>query len=190
MDFCEYRCNNRFKKTLLKLSKTLPSKALNKILLILFDLDMIRVLHVSSLKNRTKKELEKDAELFVDNYLEDRKITEVHNKLKEFSKDEIILVSATVEPVAKAISQKLGNVKYMATTLKYQDDICLGIIKDDLLGNKQNYFKDSNVDFIITDNKSDLPLCKTAKDVIIVSKEKNLKFWENQDLNILKIIKV
>lgn len=151
---------------------------------------MIRVLHISTLKNKNIKELENDAKLFVDNYLEDRKIIEVRQKLEEFSKDEIIFVSATIEPVAKAISQKLGSIKYLATTLKYKGNHCLGMIENDLLGNKQNYFKNSDVDFIITDNKSDLPLCKMAKDVIIVSKEKNIKFWENQDLNILKIIKV
>lgn len=32
MDFCEFRCNSRFQKTLLKLSKTFPSKVLNNIL--------------------------------------------------------------------------------------------------------------------------------------------------------------
>lgn len=189
MDFCEYRATGT-KKKILKLSKTIFVKVINKILVKFFDYDFIRILHVNSLKDLDKKILEKDANDFVEKYLENKKIEEVHSLLNNYNKVDIILVSATIEPVAKAIAKKLGNLKYLATTLEYEDDKCLGIIKDDLLGNKQNYFQDEQVAFIITDNKSDLPLCKISKEVIIVSKKKNLDFWKNKDLKISKIIKV
>lgn len=189
MDFCEYRAIGA-KKKILKLSKTIFGKIINKILVKILNYDYIRILHVNSLKNLDVKTIEKDVNEFVEKYLENKKIEEVHEILKNFNKEDIILVSATIEPIAKGIAKKLDNLKYLATTLEYEDDRCLGIIKDDLLGNKQNYFQNKEVDFIITDNISDLKLCEISKEIIIVSKEKNLDFWKKQNLNIKKIIKV
>lgn len=189
MDFCEYRVSGK-NKIILKLSKTILAKVINKISVKLFAYDIIRILHIKTLKGLKATQTESDANDFVDNYLEDKKIKEVHEILKLHNKENIILVSATIEPVAKAIATKLGNLNYLATTLEYQEDRCLGKIKDDLLGKKQHYFKNEEIEFIITDNKSDLDLCKMAKEVVIVSKKKNLKFWKNQDLKIQKIIEV
>jgi len=190
MDFCEYRCDKKSKKIILKLSKTILAKVINKLSLKFFNFDLIRVLHVKSLKDLDINTLQKDANNFVEQYLEKKKIDEVHNILKKYDKNDVILVSATIDPMAKAIAQKLGGLKYISTTLEYKEDKCLGKIKDDLLGNKQHYFKNQEIEFIITDNKSDLALCQMAKEVVIVSKNKNIKFWENQDLKVSKIIKV
>jgi len=189
MDFCEYRVSGK-NKTILKLSKTILGKVINKILVKLFDYDYIRILHIKTLKGLKATEIESDANNFVEKYLENKKIKGVHEILKNYNKEDIILVSATIEPVAKAIAKKLASLNYLATTLEYHEDKCLGKIKDDLLGNKQHYFKNQEIEFIITDNKSDLALCQMAKEVVIVSKNKNIKFWENQDLKVSKIIKV
>lgn len=189
MDFCEYRVSGK-NKIILKLSKTILAKVINKISVKLFAYDIIRILHIKTLKGLKATEIESDANNFVDNYLENKKIKEVYEILKFHDKENIILVSATIEPVAKAIAKKLGNLNYRATTLEYQEDRCLGKIKDDLLGKKQHYFKNKEIEFIITDNKSDLDLCKMAKEVVIVSKKKNLNFWQSKDLKIQKIIEV
>lgn len=189
MDFCEYRVSGK-NKTILKLSKTILAKVINKISVKLFAYDIIRILHIKTLKGLKDTEIEKDADDFVDTYLENKKIEEVHEILKNYNKEDITLVSATIEPVAKAIAKKLGSLNYLATTLEYHEDKCLGKIKDDLLGNKQHCFKNQEIEFIITDNKSDLDLCKMAKEVVIVSKRKNLVFWQNQDLKLQKIIEV
>ena len=186
MDFCEYRVSGK-NKIILKLSKTIFGKVINKISVKLFDYDFIRILHIKTLKGLKDTEIESD---FVDTYLENKKIEEVHEILKNYNKEDLTLVSATIEPVAKAIAKKLGSLNYLATTLEYHEDKCLGKIKDDLLGNKQHYFKNQEIEFIITDNKSDLDLCKMAKEVVIVSKKKNLVFWQNQDLKLQKIIEV
>lgn len=190
MDFCEFRCDSKMLKSLLVLSKTLPSKILNKILIKLFDFDMIRNFHIYSLKNKTAEQLEKDAKFFIEQYLELKKIDEVHKKLEDFPKEEIILVSATIKPIAKAISEKLGNLKYLSTTLQYKDGVCLGKISEDLLGEKHKYFHGQEIDFIITDNKSDYDLCLIAKEVIIVSNKKNKSFWQSKDLQNYKIIEI
>lgn len=189
MDFCEYRAIG-FQKMFLKFSKTFLGKVINKFLINLFNYDWIRSIHIKTLKNIARTTIESDADSFVDNYLNNKKIEEVHKYLETFNKNEVILVSATIDPVAKAISKSLGNINYLSTTLNYKDSICLGIIKEDLLGNKQKYFESKNIDFIITDNKSDLKLCKLSKKIIIVSKKKNIEFWKKQNLEISKIIEV
>lgn len=189
MDFCEFRVAGS-KKKILKLSKTIFGKVINKLSIKFFDYDMIRVLHIKSLKDINVQILEKDANDFVEQYLENKKIKEVHDILKNYDNEDVILVSATIDIIANAIAHKLGGLKYISTILEYKEDKCLGKIKDDLLGNKQHYFKNQEIEFIITDNKSDLPLCQMAKEVVIVSKKKNLSFWENQDLKISKMIKV
>jgi phosphoserine phosphatase len=190
MDFCEYRCKSARKRKLLKFSKTFFGKLVNKLLVMLFNYDFIRVLHLKSLKGLTKNEIEKDAAFFVNFFLINKKIDEVHVILNNYEKEDIVLVSATIQPIAEAIAHKLGGVKYLSTTLEYNYDKCTGTIKDDLLGNKQNYFRDQEIELVITDNKSDLSLCKKAKEVVIVSKKKNLSFWEKRKLKISKFIKV
>lgn len=189
MDFCEYRTAG-FQKRILKFSKTFLGKVINKFLINLFNYDWIRSIHIKTLKNIEISIIERDADYFVDNYLNNKKIEEVHKYLETFNKNEVILVSATIDPVAKAISKSLGNIKYLSTTLNYKDNVCTGTIKEDLLGNKQKYFESKNIDFIITDNKSDLKQCKLSNKIIIVSKKKNIEFWKKQNLEISKIIEV
>lgn len=157
MDFCEYRTAG-FQKMFLKFSKTFLGKVINKLSVKFFNFDLIRMLHIRSLKDLDINTLQKDANDFVEQYLEKKKIDEVHNILKNYDKNDVI--SATIEPLAKAIAQKLGGLKYISTTLEYKEDKCLGKIKDDLLGNKQHHFKNHDIEFIITDNKSDLSLCQ------------------------------
>jgi phosphoserine phosphatase len=189
MDFCEYRAVG-IKKKILKLSKTILAKVINKLSVKFFNFDLIRMLHIRSLKDLDINTLQKDANDFVEQYLEKKKIDEVHNILKNYDKNDVILVSATIEPLAKAIAKKLGNLNYIATSLNYENNICKGTIKEDLLGNKQKYFQNRKIDFIITDNKSDLELCKLSKEIVIVTKKKNILFWQKQNINVSKIIEV
>ncbi len=189
MDFCEYRISGVL-RILLKFSKSFLGKVINKFLLKFFHYDWIRILHIKTLKNIEISLIEKDAEDFVKSYLNNKKITEVHKYLKDFDKEEIILVSATIEPIAKAIAKSLWNLNYISTTLNINKNICQGTIKKDLLGNKADYFKNKKINFIITDNKSDLDLCMLAKEVVIVSKKKNLNFWKKQNVKITRIIEV
>ncbi|XKM13830.1 hypothetical protein RCS94_01315 [Orbaceae bacterium ac157xtp] len=187
--FCENQ-SSVYRKWILKLSKTIFGKALNKVLVKCFSYDFIRNIHIKTLSNLTLIQLDNAADSFVENYLNKKKITDVHNILKSFDSNDIILVSATIEPIAKAIAKKLGCLKYIATTLMYDNGKCTGVIKDDLLGNKQDYFKDKTIDLVVTDNKSDVELCKLAKESIIVTNIKNLTFWQKQDITIIKVIMV
>ena len=54
----------------------------------------------------------------------------------------------------------------------------------------KDWTRKRKIDFIITDNKSDLELCKLSKEIVIVTKKKNILFWQKQNINISKIIEV
>ena len=190
MDFCEWRCDSLILKSLLRLSKTLPLKVVNKILIKLFHFDFIRVFHIYTLKNQTVEQIKLDSLNFVDAFLEFKKIDQAHEQLVRFKRDNILLVSATIEPVAKAIAERLGNIEYLSTTLDCESGVYLGKISEDLLGKKHQYFHDKKIDFIMTDNKSDYKLCLMSKEINIVSKKKNLAFWKSKKLKNYKIIKV
>lgn len=191
MDFCEYRCKSKITKFILKYSKSFIGKIVNKILFRFIGFELIRYLHLKSLEGILDYKLNEDAKDFVESFLEKKKIEEVHEILKNSDKDKVVLVSATIEPVAKAIACRLGNLTYLSSALKYDNNKkCLGKIENDLLGNKHKYFKNKKIDFIITDNESDIVLCEMADKVIIVSKKKNFDFWNNQNINISKIIGV
>ena len=190
MDFCEFRCTSRKKRFFLKLIKSLPSKFLNKIFVKVFNYDFIRLNYIKTLSSQPILTIESEAESFVDYFLIGKKITEVHSLLGEFKKEHVVLVSATIEPVAKAISIKLGVNNFYSTTLKTHKGCYTGHLECDLLGRKQEIFKDEKISLVITDNKSDYELCKRADSVIIVSRKKNLSFWKNAGLKIKKIIEV
>ncbi|WP_374542839.1 hypothetical protein [Flavobacterium sp.] len=122
------------------------------------------------------------------NYLDKKKNAEVFAELSRLPKEQVFLVSATVDPVAIAIAKELG-VSYLSSQLAYDSSgICLGKLAIDLLGNKSKYFEDKKIALVVTDNKSDLNLCQMAESVIAVSKKKNINFWRSAKINLLKII--
>lgn len=190
MDFCRYRSKSNLTRIVLFLLSKRFFKLLNKLSIVAFSFDFIRVVNLKTLSGLTERELDDEAINFVNYFLKDREFNKVHNLLKSDVKDDVILVSATIEPVAKAISQHFGNIKYLATTLAYDNGKCLGKINKDLLGNKHKYFENKDIDLVVTDNKSDIDLCRKAKEIVIISKRKNIQFWNSQNIAISKIIKV
>lgn len=184
MDFCEYRNKKVIERRMLKLSKTILGRVISKIVYAIFNYDLIRSLHIKSLRGVHKRDLEADAVDFVDFYLEDKKNQQIHDILASCNKESVMLATATIGPVAIAISNKLGGFKYISTSLNYDDNgICLGSLDSDLLGNKASFF-DNNLELVVTDNKSDLALVRKAKKSIILSKRKNIKFWISNGIKV------
>lgn len=190
MDFCEWRCKSKLKKLLLRSLKKVPIKAFNKLSSILFGIDFIRIININSLKGQNVREIENEAIKFVDTFLFSKKINLVHDCLHEFNRKDILLLSATITPVAKAISQKLGGIEYLSTSLEIINSVYTGKIEIDLLGKKHNFINGSDIEFIITDNLDDIEICKLSSRVVIVTKEKNVEFWIRQNLSIEQLIKV
>lgn len=190
VDFCEWMEPNFFKKLFLKASKTIPGRIFSKIIYKSFKYDLIRDIHIKSLNGKNKEYIEAKANEFVSSYLEKKKNIEVHNILMN-DLSNVVLVSASLEPIIKAISKKLGIKKYYATSLSSKNDIYNGKIEKDLAGKKHNLFTNEKIELVVTDNLDDYKLCLISEKFIIVSKRKHIKIWENRDLkNMIKVIKV
>lgn len=190
-DFCEWVENRFFYKNLLKFSKSIVGKIINKIFELFFNYDLIRNLHVWSLKGKSMDDIVNEADAFVESFLKDKKIMEVHEILSSKNKNNVVLISATLYPVAKAIAKNLRIALFYSTSLSFdKNNILSGKIDEDLSGNKHKLFKNKKVDFIATDNLNDYKLCLMSEEVVIISKQKHLKLWDKKKLKIDKLIKL
>ncbi len=96
----------------------------------------------------------------------------------------LILVSATLDVIAKEVSERLGIPDVFSSHLSYdKQNVCLGRLKIDLLGNKANCLKSSNIlepyYGTITDNYSDLELIlKSENSYVVVTDKQYQNKWE------------
>lgn len=196
-----YSCNTTFEfckwiegrfgySILLKLTQTLPLKVFNRLIEKFFAVDLIRILHLYTLKGYSEADVEILARKFVAEILPKFKVLPVHQLLVRSSLTNIVLVSATIEPVAKAIANVLDVPVYFASSLSKKNGRYDGKIKDDLLGNKHHLFLDHDIELVVTDNKSDYLLCKRANEVVIVSKTRDIQYWKDKSLSNYSIIEV
>jgi phosphoserine phosphatase len=190
IDFCKFVCKNRRQKLLLYLSTSIIGIGFSKFLNFSFNFDLIRHVHLQVLKSFSRDDLYHNAIIFVDIFLEKKKIQEVHDLLLEFDRRKIIIVSASIDPVVCAVAKKINIENYHSSKLGYKDGFCTGRLNSDLLGNKNQFFSNVSVSLVITDNRSDLELCKMSESNIIISSKRNINFWLKSNIPIAKIIKV
>lgn len=146
--------------------------------------DIYRYLYISLLNGVSRKELLFFSKKFYSDFLITKKINFTFEMIETISQDsEIILCSASLDIIVYEISKRL-NVKFIATQLVFEDDICTGKIESDLLGNKNNLFLNNEIDTVITDNLSDYKLVKLAKKSVILSTQKNVRFWESKGISV------
>jgi HAD superfamily phosphoserine phosphatase-like hydrolase len=175
-----------FKKYLLvKLSLSLPLKVVwvvfNKIGL---DINLRKRL-IYTLKGVDYKLLDSEARMFVDDILSKKKNKPIHQMLNEArgKKMSVILISASISPVVRAISNSLNLDDYIATALEVdQENKLTGKISEDIQGRKLEALKKRGLDFkneisIATDNVEDLSLIQSCKIAVVVSKKIRIPFW-------------
>ena len=109
------------------------------------------------------------------------------NSLK--NKDyQLELCSASLDIIINTIGSEL-NLKSNSSSLEFQNNICTGKIKKDLLGNKHiSIPKSENIYMVVTDNTSDYKLLLRSQKTVIISNKKNLSFWKKRNLNVNHII--
>lgn len=156
----------------------MPARVLNKVSIKLFGFDLIRFVAIRRLKGISKKELYCKADDFVEQVLEGLKLEVTHEFLATFDRDNICLISASIDPVISAIAKRLQVAHWYSSELNYTDGFCLGSLNMDLLGRKHRLFEMGRFSIFVTDNRSDL-LCvfKTDASYLVVNK-KTIKFWE------------
>lgn len=151
--------------------------------------DFYRYLYIKKLRGFKKIELEDVANEFYREKLERLKILSTFDFInKEVNNYKFILASASLNIVIDAIikNEKIFEKNAYSSTLDFKNEICTGKLSQDLLGSKHKYF--SEVSWVITDNISDLKLAKKSEKVTILSKPKNIAFWERNGFKVDIII--
>lgn len=167
-----------------RLSSTLLGRIVNKLSIILFHKDLVRIIGVGCLKDFSKKKLIFWGEKFYDDFLVCRKNEEIFSVLEEEKNkgNRIILVSATLDFLSEIISRRLGISEVIATELHYKNEICQGLIAKDRLGHKFEALLEFGVSFpvslTVTDNVTDDILLSKSHRQIIVFYPKEIKRWK------------
>lgn len=167
-----------------KLSKLIFWKFFNKMSFRLLHLDLTRAIAVRFLKGMSREQLAQKMEIFYNESLSLLKQKEVIGIVDKNTSEgkRVILVSATLDFISKKISEVMDIKECYSTTLNYNEGICQGTIKSDLLSNKLEFLSsqgfNENFNVSITDNFSDLDLLKVSEESIIITKEKNKARWE------------
>lgn len=185
-DFLDYFFKEVDLKKLKKLLEIRNRKRLvywyRAILFRVFHIDRFRASAVRLLKGYNKTEIEQVAIRFLKDVLDRVKIAEsfeILNDVKSANAN-VILASNSIEPVVKAIAERLG-VDYISTSLEEQNGKYTGAISEEMTGAKHIKLKKSEVlEFnVVTDNRSDFHLVKKAKvKMVVIEKEADRKFWD------------
>lgn len=197
-DICDtlYKCNTTYKyiEFITERRGFFPQdyiifKLFNKVFNIVFSIDIIRNYNIKRLKGYKEKMLKDKAKEFVSKIDRNESIFELLNKFKR-NDFEVILLSATVDPVAESIGECVGAKRVYSSELNFSSkNICDGTIGRDLLGNKKDTMYElslvSNELVFVTDNKSDsscIELCDEFIAVVPSGRKKNYEFWKDKGI--------
>ncbi|WP_143961594.1 HAD-IB family phosphatase [Litoribacter populi] len=189
-DFLKYYLNKNNNLQYLKicLLLSLPGKALVVALSKIGWNLPLREYLVGLLKGAPKEEVALEAEKFVKEILCSKKIDRVHEVLKSASceKKEIILISASIDPVVKAIADELGVSSFICSTLDVDAKGCYtGKFSIDIKGKKagfafENGCIQSEFTTVFTDNKDDIDLIELCETSFVISKRQNVNYWKKK----------
>ncbi|OEG32684.1 wfdB [Shigella sp. FC2125] len=119
--------------------------------------------------------MEELANLFYDEFLIFKEKNEVMALLERYKHEQIILMSASVDPVINVIAKNL-NVEAVSSKLEFIDNKSTGLLEYNLTGIKHLQVNNP-VSLIVTDNFSDINLIKLADTAVIISKAKDKNKW-------------
>ena len=182
-DFLYWRYGNNIKYKLLNvLYHWIIWRLINKVIWRVFHCDLTRMLAVRFLKGSSKEELYRDVEEFYDSFLLRRKNEKVFDILAKF-RDEcdnhLILVSATLDFIAECVARRTMIPLFASTELKYKGNICMGQIKNDMLGNKIKVLSGIiPIYCCVSDDYLDIALLKSCEKPIVVCYPSGKKKWQ------------
>jgi phosphoserine phosphatase len=149
----------------------------------------LRRLQIMFLKGYRKDYLEKKAQEYI-NYLKsnnlfNKKILGIIKKGQD-KKNQILLISASIDLPIKNIAKFLGIDSYFSSQLNYNENICTGRLRIDLFGNKQKVIFQKLIDLkkykkssVYSDNLEDVKFINYFDSANIILKNKDEeKLWE------------
>lgn len=159
------------------------------------NIDYSKLACLNLMQGYTKSRLEQYANQFYKEHLVKNKITETHILLEKaiFENQNICLVSASIDPVVKAIALQL-NICYKSSELKYENEVFTGKLSKELKGKKQEKISVLNSGdedlIVVTDNFSDRALMeKATKCYAVIYKPEDLEYWKDLNPNYIKLYK-
>ena len=152
----------------------------------LLKYDIYRYLYISLLKGFSKIQLEQLANDFYNQVLTNIKIDFSFSLVSTLQKDEEkILCSASLDIIIKEVAVQLGINQYDSSILEFdKNDICTGKLSKDILYKKHILFENKEINYVITDNKSDYNLLKKAERPIILSTKNNMAYWKKKNMKV------
>lgn len=185
-DFLTFFLSGRKLKLIKYIRSSSLCKILNKLSLMIFRKDLIRIFAIRMLKGYSKDILKDNAINFITTLkIIQPVIIEVESKKKEI--DEVILLSASLDFIVESVCDINKFDSYHSTLLEYKNGICTGRMKRDLLWSKHDIishslYHDLHKTFI-TDNITDYPSSFFVEEFIPVikkTKTKDCKFWRKK----------
>jgi len=169
-----------------------PLKYLGILVSVATGNDLPRRFKVLLLKGYTRSDLDEMAEAFVQEYLEHRVVRQTRDIMDEVRRDQtkIMLGSSSIEPVVRAVSKRLEIDEYISSTLEFTNGVFSGRLEKDVTGRKLAELKravpDALLELVVSDNKSDIELMRSAKRAIaIVYNGRKRGFWKSNQIDMI-----
>lgn len=182
-DFLDGLQHGRWYQYYRRVGRTLLGRVVNKLSILIFRKDIIRMIGIRCLKNYSHSDLQQMGEIFYENFLKFRSIPEIIKLLnkEKTAGSRVILASATLDFLAEIIKCRVGASACFGTELMYNDGICTGKIQKDRLGHKMDALKEMGVqmpvDLMVTDNVTDVELLRNSlRQVIVVYPRENTRW--------------
>lgn len=185
IDFYLKRSGKRFKSLLLAWIRYKYSPLFIGLYLLskISGKDIPKYFALKLLKGSSPEELENAAKVFYQEYLTDHQIANTHQILQEAQRQnsQVILLSSTLDPVARIIAKNLG-VEVRSSELELKNGLVTGKLASDITGKKHHLLKvdsGSSGYTVVTDNFSDHELVKgAAKRYVVIHDKKAESHWE------------
>lgn len=167
-----------------KLRKTFIWKVINKITRTYLHVDITRIIALRFLKGYSRLQLSEGADMFYESYLMKHLNDNVVDTIKVLRINpscNVLIASATIDVVAEVIARKMQINTWYSSELCYVDGICQGKLSKDLLGKKNVFIQEiqnQTIDSVYTDDFTDIPLQKEARQKNIVVYTKTDKKWK------------
>jgi HAD superfamily phosphoserine phosphatase-like hydrolase len=156
--------------------------------------DLFKEFNVSMLGGSSEEQVLREAAAFVSEFLPERKIDRTHELIRECSAAglRVVLCSSSIEPVVKAVAEKLGFPTYIATTLETADGRYTGRIAEEMSGKKLAAIAErlgaARIECAVSDNASDLDLLLAAKrGVAVAHSDRKRSFWAGKKLETIDV---
>lgn len=164
---------------------SLPYRIYNRLMFRFFKKEPLRKNLISKLCGNTNEQLALMANDFCKNFLREKENQQVLNIINDRRTNgyRLVIVSATIDVIARAVAFYYNIPEYLSTTLKYDaEGVCMGKIDEDFLSCKKKMLKKHGFippyAGILTDNFSDCDVICESKESYIVTDKAKVNQWE------------